>query len=312
MPGPTHFHQSWTSGVEVLTDQAYPIYWCLVPPKTAWSAGSLNIGFHSREVPLDRAGLIDLMGFFIPNAFGLDERIDLTPRQLGDKYLPLIDAQDFSSGSTVSEDNRVATLAETVLTDGQSDNNPATDDVQGRDAGDDNVQSQNVLRAPYVWNMVDWIGGLTANKWYDASTPVGTPYGKYILVDKKTQRYQAAWDLSSNMMGSQTGIGVVLIYASMAELGASKSGTADEATEQISPWDTTPEMLHMLVDAQDQVGKAMFELDTSNFQKQFKELADWKRVYSVGDDTWHNSDGKFYVRGSTTLTSFWGEDRTHI
>ena len=307
----THFHQTWTSGVNIQVNQAYPLYWCIVPPKTAWSAGTLNIGYHSDEVDISRAGVVDMMGFFVPNAFGLDERIDLTPRQIADKYLPLIDAQNFDVGVDITDDSRIASLAETTEGEGQSDNNPATDDVEGRDTGDDDVQSQAVLRTPYTWNMVDWIGGLTARKWFDASTPVGTPYGKHILVDKRTQRYQASWDMKSDMMGSPSGCGVVIIMASIPELGASSAGPSDTATERLSPWGTWQRMVTNLRTAYREISDALVT-DPAELSQKFRELAAWKRTYSVGDDTWHNENGKFFLRGSTTLTSWWDEDRLHI
>lgn len=308
----THFHQTWTSGKHLVTNQAYPLYWCIVPPRTAWSAGTLNIGYQSDEVDISRAGLVDIAGFYIPNAFGLDERLDLTPRQLADKYIPLIDAQNFDVGTDINDDTRVATISETTESEGQSDNNPATDDIEGRDTGDADVQSNAVLNAPYTWHMVDWVGGLASRKFYDATTPVGTPYGKHLLVDKRVQRYQASWDLSQGMIGSMTGCGVILVMASIPELGASDSGPSDDADERISPWGTWQRMLKMLIDAQDQITTAMFELDSSTFQQEFRELVAWKRTYNVGDDTWENKNGKFWLRGSTTLTSFWDEDRKHI
>ena len=144
-------------------------------------------------------------------------------------------------------------------------------------------------------------------------TPVGQPYGKNVVVDQRTQRYQAAWDLSTGMMGSWGNIGAVIIVASLPELGADDANKAGGPDKPISPWGDIYRMMKMLLDAKDQFTEALSVTNPSTQStEEFKELIDWKRTYSVGDDTWHNEESKFWIRGSATLTSFISENRLHI
>ena len=71
-------------------------------------------------------------------------------------------------------------------------------------------------------------------------------------------------------------------------------------------------MMQTMLDAKDWITDILMLTGPDDMPDGLKRLSEWKRVYSIGDDTWHNENGKFYVTGSTTLTSFWDEDRLHI
>ena len=310
----TNFHQTFMSGKVVNEDEVAAAYWCVIPPKCAWSSGSFNLSFLSDETQMDKAGLIDIQGFVIPNAFSFNERFTLTPNQLVDKYIPLIDAQSFGIGNDITDDDRIATVRETTLNDATDqplgeDLTPG-DNVEGRDA-DSTPQAKKLLDAPYVWNQVDWLG-LGPKRFLNRSIPLGVPYGAYQPIDSNKVRYQFALRESFPMMGSMNSVAVVLVLVSIPELGASNAGPSDEATERVSPWATWATMLKSFLDAKDQFTDALLITDPSELETNFRELLAWKRTYAVGDDTWHNENGKIYLRSSNTLTSFLSEDRLHI
>ena len=303
----TNYHQSWLSGRSISVNKVEPFYWCLVPPKTAWSAGNMSIGFLSEETSMDKAGLVEMAGYFIPNAFDFTERIDKTPLQLRDKYLPMIDAQNFDIGNSTTDDDRIATPGETLFND-QVDQLPG-DDIEGRDA-DSGPQENSLLSHKAVWDMVNW-WDLGPRRIFHKMQGVGVPYGMYQPIDANTVRYQADFSHNAKMIGSN-GVGVVLYVASLQELGADEAGSSDEKDERISQWTNIPSMIQAMLDAKDWITDILTSGDPDDWPDGLKKLAQWKRVYSVGDDTWHNENGKLYVNASTTLTSFWDEDRLHV
>ena len=311
----TNFHQTFMSGKVINQDEVAPVYWCVIPPKCAWSAGSFNLSFLSDETAMDKAGLIDFAGYVIPNAFGLNERFNMTPLQIRDKFLPMIDAQSFGVGNDITDDDRFASARETTLNDATDqplgeDATPG-DNVEGRDA-DSTPQAKQLLKHPAIFDQVNWLG-VGARPFFQKSVPLGVPYGAFQPIDANTVRYQVALRENFRMMGSANGgISVVLIVASLPQLGASNAGPSDEVTERISPWATWATMLKSFLDAKDQFTDALLVTDPSVLEANFRELIAWKRTYNVGDDTWHNENGKVYLRASATLTSFMDEDRLHI
>lgn len=307
----THFHQTWTSGKNVLVNQSLPFYWCIVPPKTAWSTGELNFTYISDELPIQRLGWAEIKGFMITDIRALNQSLNsFTPREIWDDYVPKIDPVNFDVGTTFSDDERIQSLREG--TEGSSDNNPLTDDVQGSDVGEDDVQSESLLSHPAVFNQVDWLG-LGPNMIYENSSPLGYAVGKGMLVTDKTQRFVWQVPLKIDMKAAQRGtVSVVIFGISIPELGAANSGPFDEETERLSPWSHYPTMLRSFMAAEREFVDMMVDDDLNDRSEEFRELIAWKRIYSVGDDTWQNINGKFFVRGSTTLSSNLNQERRHI
>lgn len=311
-----HFHQSVTKGATIEVDKVRPFYWCIVPPRTAWSTGGLNFTYVSKDnIPIERQGWMELRGYFIDDIHELNENLTLTPNEIVDDYIPTIDPYDFSTSvhqdQSTQYDESLATLPELT---GQG--LPAAevalpgDHVEGSDAGPD-VQDKKILSSPAVVSAVDWLG-LGKTPIYKRSFPLGFPIGRGMVTTDNNQRYVVNHNIKSGMKASGAGkVGVVIFVASIPQLGSEHIG--DSGTNHpVSPWATWVDMYKAFSDAADLFNDAMLANDAAQIPSVMKELLLWKVDYRVDQDTWENKDGLMFVRGSTTLSTNIDEERMHF
>ena len=297
----THFHQTWTSGKLVEVNKSRPIYWCPIWPMNAWSTGGLHFEYESEEVPIQRGGWGELKGYYIDNIRELNGNLNsLTPQQVWDDYVPKVDAPNFDVGTSFDDDDRFQSGIEYEQGD------------EGHDEGEDNVQENTLLSHPKVFQQIDWLGfGPTCI--YQKQVPLGVASGRGMPVTDQTQRYVWNETIQHGMVGGGSGkIGVIIFGISIPELGASDDGRADTMTERLSPWTHWTTGVKAQLEAERNFTEALLTMDQGDLPEEFRELMDWKRTYSVGDDTWQNTNGKYRLRGSATMTSSLSEHRRHI
>lgn len=301
MPRIKHYHQKFLGGKKVQIGKAKVLYACPIFPQTAWSSGSFTLSYQSETIEMDKAGMVDIQGIIIPQAFTIDERLDLTPAQIFDKFGNVLDKLDFGSG--ISDNERVSLLTET-----KTEDNP-----EGRDEGDDDVQEDKIVRHPAIFDQVEWLG-LGPKKFMDYNMVVGAPFGRYQAIDANTVRYNFAFNKNFSMMGSgdPNSVGCVLIVASIPTLKPDRSNPTGQEDEKMSPWANYPIAREMFETAETEFTKLLLTRSIGSFKETFRELLAWKTLYNVEDDTWENKDGKFWLRASNTLTTFFDEERTHF
>ena len=298
----THFHQTWTTGRLAEVNISRPFYWCVVPPKTAWSTGGLNFTFISEELPIQRMGWAEIKGYYIDNVIALNQSLDATPQEIWDDWVPKVDAPNFDNGAAgFGDDERFQSVEE------------FTREGEGQDPGEDNVQDDaQLLSSPLVFQQVDWLG-LGPTCIYHRQVPLGIGAGRGMPVTDKTQRYVWEETITKSMLGGSGGrIGIVIFGVSIPELGASERGSTDNMTERLSPWSHWTQMILTFLKAEREFTEAMLTTDQDQLSAEFRELIAWKRTYGVGDDTWQNTNGKFFVRGQATLSTLLNEQRRHI
>ena len=297
----THFHQTWTTGRTAEVNTSRPFYWCVVPPKSAWSTGGLHFTFISQELPIQRMGWAEIKGYYIDNVVALNQSLDSTPQEIWDDWVPKVDAVNFDHGASGFGDDERFQSVEEITTGGE-----------GQDPGEDNVQDEQLLSHPMVFQQVDWLG-LGPTCIYEQQVPLGVGSGRGMPVTDQTQRYIWETTIQKGMVGGSGGkIGVVIFGVSIPELGAAERGTTDNMTERLSPWTHWTQMVLTFLKAEREFTEAMLSTDQDDLADEFKELIAWKRTYGVGDDTWQNTDGKFFVRGSATISTMLNEERRHI
>ena len=306
-----HIHGSVWRGRLLEVNKSRPIHWCTVIPKQAWSTGNLEVSFMSEELPIQRMGWGECKGYFIQNVPALSGSLaGVTPQQAWDEWVPKIDAPNFDVNTSFGDDERVQELQEARV--GEDDNNPLTDDVQGRDTGLDDVQEDTLLSHPKVWDMVDWLD-LGPRKFFEQSAPLGIAAGRGMAVTDQTQRYVWNFNITAGMMGSAAGlVGCVLIGMSLPELGASDDGRADHLTERMSPWAHWQAEMEMAMEIDRDFMVDSLSQNSDTFAAKYAELVDFKRIYSVGDDTWQNVNGKVFIHGQQTKTNFLMSNPKHI
>lgn len=302
------YSQSIMSAPLIGVNRVQPIYWCAIPPTGAFALPQLDVKLMTHEgdsIPFQRAGWYEVAGYIISNTSPLTANLSMaTPQQLVDDWIHKIAAPDFDNGEGISNDERFASVGET--TGAEND---------GGDFGQENVQSTNLLSHPAVYDQAQELG-LGATQVYYYSSGLGVPYGKAIPVDEQRVVYSDEFTVSLDMMRAGGHYNMFILVASIPELGASKTGSHDEEQEPIAPWNTWEDMIQMFAKAPLEWVESMDEgslgipddmqrtpsANAPTTQALFRELIEWKRLYNVPVDTWHNSVMRSWIRGSAVLT----------
>jgi hypothetical protein len=228
-----------------------------------------------------------------------------TPEQIWDDWVPKVDPVNFDVNTSFGADERFQSLSEGT----GPDTGLLGDSVAGGDDGEGDVQASQLLSHPAVMNQIDWLG-LGPTQVFSRQVPLGVVHGRGLPVEKNKQRYLDEFDISMDMKGSHDGFAALIFGLSIPELGAMDAGGHDEVDEPLAPWDTWEDMWLMFQKAPLDFIESVDSTDGGS--EEFKELLEWKRTYSVGDDTWHNTNLTVFVRGQLTLTTDVTLMRKHI
>lgn len=328
------------------------LFWEVIPPFSVYSMPMFDVDFISvgtRDASLSESiralisgfsdgandfikmGYMDVQGWIIGGDRTLTESLTATPDQIIDDYIRKVPVPQVNPGETVTADQQLQTLRETVGDDSnisaEGEENVIDPDEQRTIHGQD-FQGL-ATRHPAVIEQAAWYD-LGPHMFYEERIYLGTRHGNAIPVGEQQQRYTAAVRTNISGKASRGKYAVVIFTVSMPHLNAFGQDH-DESDEPLAPWASWDDMIMAYQRAPLNFGEMQDEVSLANARYRFRQdmqltagsgqaastgmTGHWgitgdfedyiqqKRQYSVKQGIWEQKPMMASIRVNRTITA---------
>lgn len=311
--------KTWWGDRLIVPNRVNALWWHALPPRSVWSAPMFDVdmisvgqrdndleeslrnlipGFADGSNDFIKMGYVDIQGWLINYDQPLTETLTATPDQIIDDYIRKVPVPQVNPGQSISADQVLQTVAETVGPDSNI-SAPGQDQVVDTD-NERTVNDQEfkglATKHPAVIDQAAWYE-LGPHMFYEERIYLGVRHGNAIPIGEQKQRYNAAIRTNIGGKGSMGKFAVVIFTASMPNLEA--FGNAyDERDEPLSPWESWEDMIMTYQRAPLEYFEMQDEVSLANARYRFRQDVQRVQAGNPNEPSTHPQTGLWGVTGN--------------